>query len=231
MLLLPDGLGSQSSEREIELGASDCVAQDFWADTNGRLTGKVVDAGGRPALGVSITLSPLEDRSLQAIWATTNKDGEYELRPVPTGRYQLYARQDGLTEGEYPFPDFYYPGVRDYKRATPITIGEAQKLQGYNFKLPPQPVRRVIEGVVLWPDGHPVADANVSYDVTEDTATSSANHLAADAQGHFIIQGYENMQYVIRADTNAEIGGRVLLTEDVLVPAHKPLKLLTLVVK
>ena len=67
------------------------AAQDAPAAKVGRLSGTVADTQGKALAGATVTLN--SDASDQKRTATTDKKGAYRFDDVPTGSYQVSARQ------------------------------------------------------------------------------------------------------------------------------------------
>jgi len=78
-------------------GADTLLAQDQDGAT-GALLGQVVDAGGGPLPGVTVTLL---SASLEAgdLTLTTDGDGRFGLSPAPVGLYDVQADRDGFRTG------------------------------------------------------------------------------------------------------------------------------------
>lgn len=63
----------------------------LFAQTNGTISGRIVDTDGEPVPSSSVSLSGLADRTL------TNEDGVFSLRNIPAGTYTLEASGVGFT--------------------------------------------------------------------------------------------------------------------------------------
>lgn len=86
--------------RALALAAVAAVATNAWAIGEARLTGKVVDASGKPVEGVTITMVATEGKKIQQTF-TTNKKGEYSIL-VLEGRfpYKFTFSKDGFAPYE-----------------------------------------------------------------------------------------------------------------------------------
>jgi len=84
---------------------------------------------------------------LYTVSSTTysDKDGLYEFKAVPPGRYALGVRFDGLTSQNRPFPHIYYPGVENIDQATIVSIGDGEKVEKYDLILPPPPAEHSVD--------------------------------------------------------------------------------------
>jgi hypothetical protein len=100
-----------------------------------------------------------------------------------------------------PYPPTWYPGVADKSQATIIELGRAEKLTDYTIKLPGKLTPHKAQGVIYWPDGRPVARAQV-YLESEDHPGYCVNDCRnADLNGRFELIGYEGTKYRIIAST------------------------------
>ncbi len=79
-----------ASALALALQTSPLLAQD---NTSGLLKGVVSSAAGQQLAGVTITVKHLEQGFTRS--AQTNSKGEYVLRALPVGRYQVLASRDG----------------------------------------------------------------------------------------------------------------------------------------
>ena len=194
---LPGELAPNGDPDKIRVVERGCGVASVFARADGRLSGRVFDAAGRPAAKVSLRLSDAARGETYfrgyTNYATTDSEGRYEFKGVPEGRYVLRLRFDGdATDSGRPFPVVYHPNAGDAARATVITIGEGEKVEGYDLHLSPLPAERTIEGVALYPDGAPAANVRVTY--TADLPYLDVGYGAeADSAGRFAIKVYEGV--------------------------------------
>jgi len=90
------------------------------------------------------------------------------------------------------------------------------------LKLADRLAARTIPVRVLWPDGKPVAEANVWLSQVNDptaVVATAVGHTATD--GTFDLVGLEDIDYVLHADKYAGLA-RVSCAKNVLVPARGP---------
>lgn len=220
---LPKHLSPAAEERDARVAARGCVELDFRTSVDGRVEGRVLDAEGRPVPSIRIDLAPpgQEDEPRpKHLWAYTDEDGRYELRGVPPGRYVLGFRLDSGIDGlKHPYPRTYYPGTQDPSAAAVVELEEGEKLKGYDLKLPPPLAERAVEGVVVWPDGSPVAGAYVSLGVDEYAFEVGLTNATTDAQGRFKLRAFEGLGHVIRAHVSVKAPESQRHAEPVGVPA------------
>jgi prealbumin domain-containing protein len=201
--LWPEHYASDRSKQQVTISDRGCTQLGFEAKLNGRLTGRVFDSNNRPA---SVMLHLLDARSQddkRAILGHSDKDGRFEIRGVPPGRYVLYF--DLLTDGWKHNQKYFYPGVTSRDEATMITIGLGEKGSGYEFQVPVEYVVQFVEGWVAWPDGAPAAGVEVMLLCPKSPRPDGINlefappHTSTDNQGRFRLQGFKGHNYWIEA--------------------------------
>jgi hypothetical protein len=115
------------------------------------------------------------------------------------GRYVLgvYLNDAAKTKDEYPVPRTYFP-AGDAASARVIALGDAQRVSGLEFRLPPRLVVRSVVGTVVWPDGKPVARAEVRIKDAE-SGDSVSWRVETDAQGRFTVNGFDARDHILEA--------------------------------
>ena len=200
---LPQGLMSRQAEREIKVADRGCAKVYFGVESDGRLSGRVLDANGQPIPKAEITLCKPEEKRYRASLDTvySDKDGLYEFKAIPPGRYALGVRFDGLTSQNRPFPHIYYPGVENIDQATIISIGEGERIENYDLVLPPPPAERTVDGVVVWSDGEPIPNARIEY---RHVNVPSVYTAKPDREGRFSFKVYDGLKITVRAAVEIE---------------------------
>jgi len=192
--------------------ARGCAEVDFNTHFDGRVSGRVLDAEGRPAAELKIDLIRADGPaiSLNGLWIHTDKEGRYELKGVPPGRYVLGFGLGSEPDARAPFPRTYYPGVASAAQATTIEVGPGQRLTLFDLRMPPRRADRSFEVTVVWPDGRPVGDAMLRLE--DDDYPWSANatrYEKAGGAGRFRVTGFEGLSYWIHAHVNLKGGDQM----------------------
>jgi hypothetical protein len=214
-----DNFGRFTGRRPIRLADRGCGEIDFVVQFSGVISGKVVEVDGQPANKVQVNL--LSEADGDKDWSTwTDKDGNYEFRMVQPGSYLLGFNLRWAPEKDDPYPKNFYPGVKTRSEAALVTVGEGEKLKGYDMTLPPQLQAQPLRVTVVWPDGSPAVGVTVVYEMNE--ATSNGERIETDRSGSAIIDLFQNYYYVIYAD--AERNGKDFYSTPVEVFADKKLK-------
>ena len=217
--------------REIEVADRGCVKEDFIAENDSRITGRVLRIDGTGLAKATVELMPVEAepgslRRLGLDQDYANDEGEYELAQVAPGRYLLGVNLTSSPDQESPFPRTFYPGTTDQSKATVIEVALGQKLSGLDIRLPPSLAEYVVRGFVTWPDGNLAAGVDVYLeDVNYRGWCVNGCSQKTDAQGQFELRGYSGLNYrvVSTADRRVEkskrdevygISSSFLLTSD-----------------
>ena len=170
----------------------------FSADTS--IRGKVIGADGRAMPNVCLDLQP-KGKTVRDNWLfdCTDKQGRYELREIPPGAYIIVVNYHGKISSDEPFPKAYYPGVFDRERAGVLTISGGDRLEDVDIHIPSQEMRNVIQGVLLFSDGRPVANESVEFKAEAvKEGYSGEVHTSTDAEGRFslnVLKGLKGRIY------------------------------------
>ena len=199
---LPAHLSAEGGPQAAEVGARGCAEINFYTAADGRITGRVLDDAGRPLPEVKIDLILQDgpDISLQGLYALTDKEGNYELKGVPAGRYLLGVNLSSAPDERLPHPRTYYPGVGSAAEATAITLAEGERLKDFDLRLLPRYTGRAVEVIVTWPDGRPVNDAGVRLENIDYPWSAAATRVRKlDEQGRYEVIGFEGVTYWVHA--------------------------------
>ncbi len=198
---LPAGLtAAYGTEHEIKVVERGCAMVKVFVEIDGRLSGKALDFKGQPMANAALGLVPInQSQNAHGGMAYSNEAGLFEFKRVPPGRYALVIRFDGqLTSQKRPFPLMYYPGVSDINQATVINIGEGERVENYDLRMPMPLKERTIKGLLTWADGRPATDVSFGYQVGEQLGYLYA--VTVDAQGRFAFSVYEGIDIFLRAN-------------------------------
>ena len=124
-------------EREITVPAKGCFEVNIRTALNGRLAGRVTDKSGAPIPYVAVEVvraSEAADAERSFRWQTADKDGAFELGPLPPDVYVIGVKIVKYS-GSHERPRTYYPGTTELINAKRIRVGEGQLVKGLNFQL------------------------------------------------------------------------------------------------
>jgi hypothetical protein len=195
---LPQGLTSDP-EQEIEVADRGCARVDLGVLSDGRLRGKLLDANGKPASMAEISIHKVIEKNSGPSSANGNhsdtvysgKDGVYEFKAIPPGRYAFIIRYDGISRMNRPYPYEYHPGVKDIKQAISFRIGDGERIEQYDLVLPPLPSESTVTGLVVWSDGKPVRNASIKY---LEINVPIAYTVEPDKEGRFSFKLYDGLK-------------------------------------
>jgi hypothetical protein len=122
---------------EITVPAKGCYMAKVGTAYNGRLVGKVTDSAGTAISYADVEVVRAEDaeKAEHAFrWVNANKEGIFELGPLPPGDYVLGVRIAKYS-GERKWHKTYYPSVSDLQDARRVTLREGQLVQGLDFRV------------------------------------------------------------------------------------------------
>lgn len=218
--LLPDKYMSYwPGEVEFILGASeppDFRSQQgasayarFHVGWNNKIGGRILDAEGNPIKRAwAAVLLPRNESGEPLVIKEDEFDlhdnGGYGFSGLTPGRYLLSLSINAPFKVKNTATRFYFPGTVALSQAGEIIIGEHDSLTDRDIKLPPEYLVRPVEGVVVWPDGSPVADAWVGiYDSERPRDDERAYDVnSADKQGRFSVQGFVGAEYWVQASVS-----------------------------
>jgi hypothetical protein len=203
----PAHLSAKDGSRRAQVVARGCARLDFDTRSSVRLKGRVIDAEGRPLLGVKVGLIHAEGTEVtrEGLYTWTGGEGDYVLRGIPAGRFLLFFDLPSAPAARVPHPPrAYYPGVWSAAQGTVITVAEGVNLPAYDLQLLPPPADRTVEIVLTWPDGRPVGDAWVTLeDPDYNWEGSMTGAKKVDGQeGHYQATGFNGITYWARAHVN-----------------------------
>ena len=93
---------------------------------------------GIPYIDVEVVRASEAENAERAFrWINANKDGTFEIGPLPPDEYVIgvnIVKYSGASEK----PKAFYPGVADVREAKRIRVREGQLIEGLNFRLDPK---------------------------------------------------------------------------------------------
>lgn len=215
---VPERLEVENAIRKISLSAKFCNEHNIVALTTGQISGAVFSHDGKPK-GVEIELvvaSEINNRKPRTFLTTSDyQSGKFEFKNIPPAQYilgqglgkicdrKIYGAGKRLHSagGEtYCQPRTYYPGVADVSQARLITLTEGEQLKDLDFRLLPTLSERTISGIVVTPDGKPVANATIVLMVTQKEFNESGGITKTDESGRFSLPAYNDLKYWINAN-------------------------------
>ncbi len=213
------------------------------------ITGRVVDDGGVPMIGVGVSV--FRDRSAdeadddepqaakQELFTTgagvTDDRGEYRIFGLEPGAYYIKAAetadpqnfgsmssgmgQSVLRELGSQYAPLFYPGVLQMDQAEVVTLQAGQEMQA-DFAM-----RRIklseVSGKVIGADGSPATGAYVELSNPKVNDWNAELRTDADGRGQFSIKSVPPGSYVLSASQNDHDGHRYSVRQTVEVGETK----------
>ena len=199
----PSGLGLRGPDRKATVADKGCAEVEFWLESNAQLSGRVLNPQGLPVAKAEIFMLDADKEKYGGHWdaAYADDEGKYSFKFIPSGRYILQIRFDGLTSQTRPFPEMYYPGIADRSQAKIITVRTGEVIENYDIQVPPLPPEAEIRGMVTWSDGRLAPAAHVEIEIG-----AIAYGAPLDNQGRFSYTAYQGLTLAVRASVEIEKG-------------------------
>lgn len=230
----PAGRFRVEAPRNITLAdARGCAVADVALYPDGRVSGRVVEASGRPIRGLTVDLwgrADSEGRHADRLRAVTRHDGSYEFTGVPPGRFvvSIDASGDPAADGRRAF----HPGVTDAAEATLLSVPPGGDVTLPDFVIPEGVDFVEVAGVVFDARRMPVEGARVYLRGPGEHGSIMTAPVLTDFDGRFAIAAPAGLEYLVFAEhPNRHARGRLDATELVPVTAQPTSSLLTLTLR
>jgi protocatechuate 3,4-dioxygenase beta subunit len=196
----------------VALGkAQRCQPVALYVDRDNRLTGRVLDARGRPVDNLPVDAVRLRRRgkvienggTLARHAVRTDAKGAFVLRGLPPG---LYAVAINPTRGRgLGIPTVYAPGVAESAQAQLFEIQDSVATQTFEIRLPPKARLIPISGSVRDTTGRAAAGVRV----TLFHADGGQDGVFSDESGQFRLVAAPGEGYTLMAHSNGLQAGGV----------------------
>jgi hypothetical protein len=170
----PEGLYATTMLSRVQLrNARGCAEANISLQSDGRISGRVVDARGQPIAGVPVELvAPVRygfTRVGQPV--ATASDGAYEFTRVPPGTFYVAfdtLRRDSSRRVQ---ERVFAPGTLDPAAAAAIVLAPTERATAADLVMPETAGAVRMAGQVRTPDGQPVEGARVYLRIAPPTST------------------------------------------------------------
>jgi len=165
--------------RAVNLTAGEIIEnEDLKLERGGVITGRVVDADGKPVIGEHVIVSLVEqpERRGFAGYVTnpfdfeTDDRGIYRIYGLPGGQYHVSVGQDkdsGIVRigfGGKTYTRTFHPGVKDVSQAKPVELSAGGEATGVDITMAEAPKSFEARGRVIDADtNQPVAKVKYGY--------------------------------------------------------------------
>jgi hypothetical protein len=186
---------------------SECAQVRAIARTDAQISGTLLNHDGRPAIDEPIDLIALvnagsTDKQLPHVSVRTDPDGRFTFAFIAPGQYLVGVNLKDPPPASQVDRRAYHPGVVTPATATVVPIDGGGLVELPPFALPQWPVDRRFSVVVVWEDGGPAPDANVTL------SGARPERVPPDAGGRFTVVLPYGAQFSIQAQSARIVDGR-----------------------
>jgi protocatechuate 3,4-dioxygenase beta subunit len=192
-----------SRERTLLVARGDTIEHvDFALAPGGVITGKVVDAEGRPMVDEMVQVfTVIDNKNVYGYTSSSTDDrGVYRVYGLRAGSYRVAAGrgEESFHSGVLrPYRRTYYPSVSDPLQATVIEVSEGGETKDIDITFTRRVSTYSVSGrIVNVETGQPLA--NVDYGITRyderNTSTMSGGYVT-NARGEFKLTGLAPGKY------------------------------------
>jgi hypothetical protein len=115
---------------EITVEPRQCTNYFVNIEVDGRISGVVRSADGTPLESEEVEAVAADDSDNPGGTGVTDEHGRYQIRGLNAGRYLVGLRIADSNDG------VYAPGAKDRKKATTVSLGQAERRSGVNIRVP-----------------------------------------------------------------------------------------------
>jgi hypothetical protein len=192
--------------------ARGCMPISFAVREPGSIRGVLLDDRGAPFEGELVSaiaaVNAGGSEHLPVERVRTGADGRFEFTPLPRGQYVLVLNLDDRAEWTEFNRRVYHPGTRVPGEATLINVDGPTTVDVGVFRVPPDPVERTINGVVVWSDGVPAWDAALVLH------GAAPERVPLDGDGRFRVTLPYGARFTLRAQGRRQVRGRMRESPD-----------------
>ena len=235
-VMVPERFYSDVPSSLVTLGDQRSCAHVVQAlHDNGQLTGRVIDASGRPIAGLTIELDTAGSLSMTAdSWrrrgggrrTVTDRGGRYTLGRIPAGRFVVSVPPAPARTTGGGLLRVFHPGVALASAATRVTLAAGERKDIADFRIPADQRYVAVSGVVFDASGAPAEGARVFLKGVGEGDRIVSEPVAADFMGRFVIAAQQGFVYRIFAERAREAGrpSKVDSTDEVKLTAVEGLR-------
>ena len=124
-----------TTEPIVRIGAASAADVDFVLMVDNQISGRVLDATGKPPNDICVGLTPAtgEASPYFNIYDCPKTDGSFNLKDMPAGQYLIYVEK--WADGRRQKPVLFYPGTFERNAAVAIKIGNGEHQTGFDFQM------------------------------------------------------------------------------------------------
>jgi hypothetical protein len=197
----------RATEPVVGIGAGTAADVDFALIVDNQMSGRVLDPAGNPMKDVCVQLEPASATAGQHFYVSgcSNDKGRFIMKDMPAGQYRIVTNPERHPPtGREPFSTLYYPGTPYHQKATVLTIGDGEHVDGVDIHVPVLARRIRLSGRAEFSDGVPVARMWVRFIASD----RSREEQGADTRND------GSFQLTIAAGVPGKIEGEIMVDRD-----------------
>ena len=215
----PVRFSSRHLQQTIELPDNRaCFVADFGVHFDGRISGRVRQPSGEPAVGAFVQVMAADSigkmGNVQTLHVASDSGGRFEFTDVSPGRYVVGVDLTRRMDADVVFPTTFHPGTSEAGSPTIIELkgGERRELEPLTLPAPRRSHR--LTGTVVFEDGRPAAGAFISLRDGREPWRQVAVGIKTGDDGSFAFVVHEGLSYIASASywdeaTRKQGAGRV----------------------
>ena len=224
---LPNYVKVGPRDIDFRLTGKGCFELSLFLQANGQITGRVYTAEGKPVPNQDVELADAEGNGLAELHAETDDEGLYHFSGVRPGQFVIGVNLSGVPNAKSPYVRTYLPNAQKRQNASIVHLGKGEIVAGQDIYLAQRTATRDVEGVVLWPDGKPAANATISLSYP-DYPWHMDSKPGPDSQGRFSVQVLTDLRTILFVQGKSATGAWMNAGE-IELPTQGPIKPMTLV--
>ncbi|MDQ3754045.1 MAG: carboxypeptidase-like regulatory domain-containing protein [Acidobacteriota bacterium] len=217
----PDARGSGfAGGRAVNLTAGEIIEnEDLQLERGGAITGRVVDADGKPVIGQHVIVSPAEQPERKGFAGyvvnpfafETDDRGIYRIYGLPGGKYHVSVGQDrdsGIVRiggfGNKAYTRTFHPGVTDVSQAKPVELSAGGETTGVDITMAEAPKSFEARGRIIDAGtSQPTAKVRYGFGALDGGANRigswGSDGSETNAEGEFIVRNLAPGRYAVFA--------------------------------
>src|SRR5215813_11554408 len=185
----------------------------------GVITGRVIDAEGRPMIETYLKLQPVDENGrpkgrfeiLFDFMMHTDDRGVFRIYGVPEGRYILSAGEWAYNRAKRKYPETFHPDATDRNRAKVIEMKEGAEVTGVDIRLGVEintyeAMGRVVDAETGRPLSHVPVVCSAAPD-KENGARGFGRTVITDDEGRFKVNELPSGAYELFVRNESEMYG------------------------
>lgn len=176
---------------EIEINKGTIEEQDFTYEIDNSIYGELYDTNGKLLENVCLNLVPTRGSKSKFFSERdcTNEDGVFQFEKIPIGTYFIVVNQENKVTANSPFGSFFYPNTSNREEAAEFTVNAGDHFDDLIIYAPKTAEIIVINGILKYSDGKPVAAKWVKFYQTSENPRGKYDDpdskTQTDDKGHF----------------------------------------------